>query len=284
MFDILITNARIADGTGNPWFPGEIGITGDRIDAVGKLDGQAEARTVIDARGHMVAPGFIDIHSHSEFLLPVKGHADVLAPFVKQGITTIVTGNCGYAPAPVNPTTLDQMKSYTTFLKGEELPWQWRSFGEFLEYLEKAGVSMNVVPMVAHGPVRIHEVGFEGRELTAEEFAKLEIEVKEKIRADYAAADIAENPLPSELESNVVHAMPELDEEIFKRRKPIDIRNLHWPQHRLKNFCRLRQAKPRAAHLSGCSLREYLHQQEINFVAVFGAADFLVQMVEQQIA
>jgi N-acyl-D-amino-acid deacylase len=178
MFDTLIVNARIADGTGNPWFPGEIGITRDRIEAVGKLDGQAQARLVIDARGHMVAPGFIDIHSHSEFLLPVKGHAEVLAPFVKQGITTIVTGNCGYAPAPVNVKTLEQMKSYTTFLKGEELPWEWRSFGEFLDYLETNGVSMNVVPMVAHGPVRIHEVGFEGRDLTRDEFKRM----KELIR------------------------------------------------------------------------------------------------------
>ena len=173
MFDTLVINARIADGSGNPWFPGDIGITAGMIEAVGKLNGQAEARQVIDARGHVVAPGFIDIHSHSEFLLPVKGHAQVLAPFVKQGITTIVTGNCGYAPAPVNPKTLDQMKSYTTFLKGEELPWQWRSFGEFLDYLEKNGVSMNVVPMVAHGPVRIHEVGFEGRELTPDEFTRM---------------------------------------------------------------------------------------------------------------
>src|ERR1700737_3944805 len=87
MFDTLIVNARIADGTGNPWFPGEIGITRDRIEAVGKLDGQAQARLVIDARGHIVAPGFIDIHSHSEFLLPVKGAAQLLAPFVTQGTT-----------------------------------------------------------------------------------------------------------------------------------------------------------------------------------------------------
>ena len=173
MFDTLITNARIADGTGNPWFPGEIGITGDRIEAFGKIDGAAQARQVIDAGGHVVSPGFIDIHSHSEFLLPVKGHAQVLAPFVKQGITTIVTGNCGYAPAPVNPKTLDQMKSYTTFLKGEELTWEWRSFGEFLDYLDQNGVSINVVPMVAHGSVRIHEIGFEGRELKPEEFKRM---------------------------------------------------------------------------------------------------------------
>jgi N-acyl-D-amino-acid deacylase len=182
MFDTVITNARIADGSGNPWFPGSVGISSGRIEAVGKFDGSAEARQVIDAGGHMVAPGFIDIHSHSEFLLPVEGHDRVLAPFVKQGITTIVTGNCGYAPAPVNPATLDQMKSYTTFLKGPELSWQWRSFGEFLDYLDEHGVVMNVVPMVAHGPIRIHEVGFEGRELKPDEVTRM----KELIRRSVA--------------------------------------------------------------------------------------------------
>lgn len=178
MFDTLIINGRIADGTGNPWFPGSVGIRDGKIEAVGKFDGSAQARQVIDAGGHVVAPGFIDIHSHSDFVLPVTGHDRVLAPFLKQGITTIVTGNCGYAPAPVNPSTLDQMKSYTMFLKGEELPWQWHTFGEFLGYLEDHGVVMNVVPMVAHGAVRIHEVGFESRKLRADELVRM----KELIR------------------------------------------------------------------------------------------------------
>src|SRR5215472_17003018 len=181
MFDALVLNARIADGTGNPWFPGEVGITGDRIEAVGRLNGQAQAHHVIDAKGHLVAPGFIDIHSHSEFVLPMASHASVLTPFVKQGITTIVTGNCGYAPAPVNPKTLDEMKSYTTFLKGEELSWQWRSFGEFLDFLDKSGVVMNVVPMVAHGPVRIHEVGFGARQLSAEEVERMKHLIKRSV-------------------------------------------------------------------------------------------------------
>jgi N-acyl-D-amino-acid deacylase len=181
MFDVVIRNARIADGTGNPWYPGDIGISGNAIEAVGRLGDGAQVGKVLDAQQHMVAPGFIDIHSHSDFLLPVEGHAHVLAPFVRQGITTIVTGNCGYSPAPVNPATLPELQSYTTFLKGQEPSWRWRSFGDFLDVLEQQGVCLNMVPMVAHGAVRIHELGFEAREPTADELGRMQRLVRESV-------------------------------------------------------------------------------------------------------
>jgi N-acyl-D-amino-acid deacylase len=84
-----------------------------------------------------------------------------------------VTGNCGYSPAPVNPDTADELDSYTTFLRGPELPRAWDSFGSYLSYLDEHGVAMNVVPLVAHGALRIHEIGFQGRELQPEEQARM---------------------------------------------------------------------------------------------------------------
>ena len=166
-FDTVIKDGLVADGTGAPAFPADVGIRNGKIEAVGQLNG--EAARMIDAQDMVVAPGFIDIHSHSEFILPVEEASETLAPFIQQGITTLVTGNCGYSPAPVNRNTLELMKSYTMFLKGEELSWEWTSFGDFLDYLEVQGVCMNVVPMVSHGAVRIHQVGFEGRLVTADE-------------------------------------------------------------------------------------------------------------------
>jgi N-acyl-D-amino-acid deacylase len=160
----VIAGASVVDGSGAPAFHADVGVSGGRIVAVGDL-ASADAADRVDATGRVLAPGFIDIHSHSDFLLPAAEHGEILAPFLAQGITTIVTGNCGYSPAPVNPSTAGELDSYTTFLRGPELPSAWNSFGEYLGFLDQAGVAMNVVPLVAHGALRIQQVGFQGREL-----------------------------------------------------------------------------------------------------------------------
>src|SRR5919106_1544774 len=172
MFDRVISGGTVIDGTGSPAIRADVGIADGRIAAVGDL-ASAEAGERIDASGRAVAPGFIDIHSHSDFLVPAEQHGEILAPFLGQGITTIVTGNCGYSPAPVNPDTADELDSYTAFLRGPDLPRAWDSFGSYLSYLDERGVAMNVVPLVAHGALRIHEVGFQGRTLEPEERASM---------------------------------------------------------------------------------------------------------------
>jgi N-acyl-D-amino-acid deacylase len=168
MFDRVIAGGRVVDGTGSPGVMADVGISGDRIGAIGDL-ASAEAEERIDATGLTVAPGFIDIHSHSDFLAPAESHGEILAPFIGQGITTIVTGNCGYSPAPVNPVTADELDSYTAFLRGPDLPRAWDSFGSYLDYLDDHGVALNVVPMVAHGALRIEQVGFRGSALEPDE-------------------------------------------------------------------------------------------------------------------
>ena len=128
MFDLVIEGGRLVDGSGWPPSDGDLGITKGRIAAIADL-ASADAAQRLDATGLMVAPGFVDIHSHSDFLVPADEHGEILAPFLGQGITTIVTGNCGYSPAPVNPATADELDSYTTFLRGPDLPRAWDSFG-----------------------------------------------------------------------------------------------------------------------------------------------------------
>jgi N-acyl-D-amino-acid deacylase len=168
MFDRVISGGRVIDGTGSPAIRADVGIADGRIAAVGDL-ASADAGERIDASGRSVAPGFIDIHSHSDFLVPAGEHGEILAPFLGQGITTIVTGNCGYSPAPVNPDTAAELDSYTTFLRGPDLPRAWDSFGDYLGYLDDRGVAFNVVPLVAHGALRIQQVGFQGRDLEPDE-------------------------------------------------------------------------------------------------------------------
>jgi N-acyl-D-amino-acid deacylase len=161
-YDLIIRNCRLVDGTGKPGYQGELAVRQGRIAAIGSLDG-AEADRVIDAAGHVVAPGFIDIHSHCDFVLPLPDQADFLQHFVAQGITTLVVGNCGYAPAPINPATAPLMQAYTAFIKPRDLEWHWRTFGEYLDYLELHGVYLNTVPLAAHGALRIAALGFDAR-------------------------------------------------------------------------------------------------------------------------
>jgi N-acyl-D-amino-acid deacylase len=181
MFDVLIRNGRVVDGTGNPWFPADVGIRDGTIAAIGRIPDDAPAETIIDAASMVVAPGFIDIHSHSDFVVADEGHGEILAPFAAQGITTLVTGNCGYSPAPVNPRTRADLASYTAFLRAGPTSDTWTGFGEYLDYLDEHGLMFNVVPMVAHGALRIHEVGFEGRELTAPEKAGMRDQLRKAL-------------------------------------------------------------------------------------------------------
>ncbi len=109
MPDMLIRNAMIVDGTGREGFRGSVHVVGDRIKAVipfntAEADDieNAEIGEIIDAEGLVVAPGFIDCHSHFDWVLPLRHHQQILFPLIEQGITTVVTGNCGFSPAPVN--------------------------------------------------------------------------------------------------------------------------------------------------------------------------------------
>jgi N-acyl-D-amino-acid deacylase len=161
-YDVLLIRGRIVDGSGEDSYQADVAVKDGRIVRIGNL-AEDVADRVIDAHGLVVAPGFVDIHSHSDFVLPLPDQAEFLKHFVRQGITTVVVGNCGYAPAPINPATADLMQAYTAAIKPRDLDWNWRTFGEFLDYLDEHGVYLNTVPLAAHGALRIASMGFDAR-------------------------------------------------------------------------------------------------------------------------
>src|SRR5207245_1818454 len=134
MFDILITGGRIVDGSGLPWFHGDVGIRGDRIAAVGKLQA-AKTKVRIDASGKVVAPGFVDAHVHGDLMLL----ADPLhEPAIRQGVTTYIIGQDGVAMAPASAKTLDYMRRYTAGFSGKpNLADRWSSIPEYLQLFER---------------------------------------------------------------------------------------------------------------------------------------------------
>jgi N-acyl-D-amino-acid deacylase len=177
-YDLLLSNGLVVDGTGGSAARAEVGIAAGKIAYVGPANG-IEADRVIDVGGRVIAPGFIDIHSHSDFTLPLPDQADFLKYYVAQGITTVVVGNCGYAPAPINPETAPLMQAYTAFIKPRDLEWSWRTFGDYLGYLEHHGVYLNTVPLAAHGALRIAVMGFDARSPRDDELEQMKAHLDE---------------------------------------------------------------------------------------------------------
>ena len=182
-FDLLITNGTVIDGTGTPGISADIGVSNGRIHALAPaLHGEA-ART-IDAEGRIVAPGFIDVHTHSDFtLLSVPGAESK----VRQGITTEVVGNCGFSPAPVSPATRGLLQEYSAFLN-PHLSWNWESLGDYYQQVQDQGCAINVAPLVGHGAIRIAAMGFANRPPTASERLQMEHLVGQAME-DGAAGD-----------------------------------------------------------------------------------------------
>jgi len=167
MYDLIIRGGHLIDGTGAPWFAGEVAVGDGRIAAVGQL-GDARASQTIDATGHFVAPGFIDIHTHSDFSLLLDGRA---SSTLAQGVATQVIGNCGVSAAPTRDRTPYYGPLDPNMTRGLEC--DWTTLGEYLRRLEGQGTGTNVAALVGHGNVRVAAMGYDDREATPTELAHM---------------------------------------------------------------------------------------------------------------
>jgi N-acyl-D-amino-acid deacylase len=156
--DIVIRNGTIVDGSGQPRFRASLGIGQGKIAEISQ-DNHLSGHKVIDATSLVVTPGFIDFHSHSDWVLPLDDHDRVLASLVLQGVTTIVTGQCGFSPAPVTNESEPLLNTTTTLLRAKDFPYPWRSMNEFLTTLETNGLLLNTALLVGHGTLRYIAMG-----------------------------------------------------------------------------------------------------------------------------
>jgi N-acyl-D-amino-acid deacylase len=164
-YDFLITNAHIVDGTGAPWFVGDIGIRGDRIGAMGDLHG-ATANQRLDATGLVASPGFIDVQGQSEFNLLVDGRA---ASKITQGVTTEITGE-GVSIAPLNERLVEDLRDRA---KKYGVALDWRSLDEYFRHFERARPAINLGTFVGAGGLRTYVIGKDDRPVTAAELEQM---------------------------------------------------------------------------------------------------------------
>ena len=150
VYDLLITNARIVDGSGNPWYRADVAVRDGRIIEIGRI-APTNARKVIDARGQILAPGFIDVHTHVESIYSLPAAEN----FIRMGVTSLVTGNCGTSTTEV---------------------------GEFLGRMKEKPIAVNLATLIAHGSVRRKVMGLGDRPPTADELNQMEALVEQGMK------------------------------------------------------------------------------------------------------
>lgn len=168
--DLLIKNARIIDGKSNPWYYGSLAVNESEIidiirnNSAEKLK-EYEPLNIIDAQNKFLTPGFIDVHSHSDFVFFLDSNAQSK---LRQGVTTEVIGNCGISGAPYNELSADQVKSFSY-----DYDPDWESAEEFLAALKKVEKTVNLTPLLGHGTLRAYVMGMENREASPAELEKM---------------------------------------------------------------------------------------------------------------
>jgi N-acyl-D-amino-acid deacylase len=169
MLDVVIKNGKVVDGSGAPWVRADVGIQDGKIAAVGNLE-HAQAATQIDAAGKIVAPGFIDCHSHSDWSLLANRGADST---LMQGVTTEVVGNCGMSYAPVSALNRDRLATDVA-RTSPGATVAWNTFGEYLDHVRGGGIGANFAFLVGHAAVRSAVIGSDERTATPEEVRQME--------------------------------------------------------------------------------------------------------------
>ena len=188
MYDLIIKNGTVYDGTGGKPFFADVAIKGNKIAAIGELE--ESSKEVIDAKGKIVAPGFVDIHTHYDGQVTWDPY---LRPSTYHGVTTVVMGNCGVGFSPCKPEERDWLISLMEGVEDipgtalhEGINWQWESFPEYLDTLEDKPLAIDVGTQIPHGAVRAYVMGQRGidrEEASQEEIEQMSQIVKEAIEA-----------------------------------------------------------------------------------------------------
>ena len=198
MYDLIIRGADICDGTGTPPVHGDIAISDGRIAAIGSVSGAA--RRTIDADGLVAAPGFIDVHTHYDCQVSWD---PALTPSSWHGITSVVMGNCGFTIAPCRAAHRDLLMEMLLYVEGMPtealragVRWEWESFPDYLDAVERARPAINTAVFVGHSAIRYFVMGDAAveRAATEDELARMQAVVREAMQVGAVGFSTSESP------------------------------------------------------------------------------------------
>ncbi len=188
-YDLVIRNSLVMDGSGKPAEPADVLIDQGLILDVGRFP-QARGAREIQGAGLAVAPGFIDVHTHLDFILASPAQPDILEKWVRQGVTTIVAGCCGFSPAPVTPATRDFISSYwNCALPKDGLDFTWSGMDGFLSCLDK-GLVLNTAILAGHNTMRHNAMGCAARFADQDQARAMEKDLEQSLKAGAAGLSV----------------------------------------------------------------------------------------------
>jgi N-acyl-D-amino-acid deacylase len=186
-YDLIIAGGTVIDGSGAARFRADVAVRNRKIAAL--IDpaesAAAHAPRTIDASGKIVAPGFIDLHSHSDWVVPIPEHREILRPFLAQGVTTIVGGNCGFSTAPILAERRPLLDESGQLCTERKLEWSWSDVAGYRKHLERQGLALNVAHLAGHGSIRLSVMGMETADPSDEQLRAMQSMV-ERAMADGA--------------------------------------------------------------------------------------------------
>src|SRR5215472_1346252 len=175
-YDLIIREGTIVDGSGAARFRADVAIKNGRVvQLIDPADSaQVSAPENIDANGLVVAPGFIDLHSHSDWVAPIPEHPAILKPFLMQGVTTFVGGNCGFSVAPVRRERSRMLDESGQMLSERKFDWEWQTVSEFGAHLKRDGIALNIAHLAGHGSIRLCVMGADAGDPSREQLREMQ--------------------------------------------------------------------------------------------------------------
>ena len=230
-YSLVIRNGRIVDGTGRPSFIADVGVEDDRITMIGRIGDPGDAE-VIDATGKVVAPGFIEIHTHYD---PQICWDRTASPAGEHGVTTVVMGNCGLSLAPVRPgfsarvtKMFNKIEDIDTSFFDAAVSYDWNSFPEYLDHI-RDGLGVNIAPVVGHSVLRHYVMGDAAQERTAtdDEIAEMCRLLKEAIEAGAFGLSMSYAHLTDEDDRAMASAFADKKEKVALARTLVESGRLY---------------------------------------------------------